>query len=125
MLAPLDQQVPMVATKDIGEMVAALLNRPEAAPRFVELEGPRRYAPIDVAAAFTSVLERPVEANILPANAWNETYRSWGLTPKSAVAMSEMLAGFNDRHIVFEHARDDTIHGDTTLEAVLATLNAK
>ena len=123
MLAPLDQEVPMVATKDIGAVVAELLQRLEDTPHVVELEGPRRYAPVEVAAAFSAVLGRPVEAEILPESAWAGTYRSWGLTPKSAAAMAEMLTGFNDRHIVFERNEDETVHGETTLEAVLATFN--
>ncbi len=122
MLAPLDRPVPMVATKDIGVAVAELLQRGSAAPPIVELEGPRRYTPRDVADAFSSVLGRPVEAEILPLAGWSETYRSWGLSPNSVEAMSEMLSGFNDGHVVFERHETETDHGATSLETVLADL---
>jgi uncharacterized protein YbjT (DUF2867 family) len=121
MLAPLEQPVPMVATRDVGFMVAELLTHPGVQPRFVELEGPRRYAPMDVAAAFATVLGRDVDASILPASAWAAAFLSWGLTPKSVEAMSEMISGFNSRHAAFEGV---AAHGETTLEAVLATLAA-
>ena len=121
MLAPLEQLVPMVATRDIGLTVAELLTRPGDHRRFVELEGPRRYAPMDVAAAFATVLGRDVDATILPASAWAAAFRSWGLTPKSVEAMSEMISGFNSRHIAFEGV---AAHGETTLEAVLSALTA-
>jgi hypothetical protein len=41
---------------------------------------------------------------------------------RSAEAMSEMLAGFNSGHIVFEGSQPTTMHGPTTLEQVLADL---
>ena len=66
MLAPLDRAVPMVATADIGTTVADILRQHWSGRRVIELEGPRRYAPHDVAAAFSTVLQRPVEAQVLP-----------------------------------------------------------
>jgi NAD(P)H dehydrogenase (quinone) len=122
MLAPLDRAHPMVATQDIGHVVADLLLDTSRDRGVVELEGPRRYAPNDVAEAFARVLGRSVEAQILPPSEWLRTYAQWGLTPRSAEAMSEMLAGFNGGHIVFEGSEADTMHGPTTLEQVLADL---
>lgn len=55
----------------------------------IELEGPRRYAPNVVAAAFAAVLDHDVEAKVLPWAEWCELYLSWGLTPRSAAAMVE------------------------------------
>jgi NAD(P)H dehydrogenase (quinone) len=118
MLAPLDRAQPMVATQDIGEAVATLLLSPEGGPSVIELEGPRRYAPNDVATAFAEVLGRPVTAEILPPSRWPAIYAQRGLTPRSAEAMAEMLAGFNSGHIAFETA--DTVCSRTSLEAVLA-----
>jgi NAD(P)H dehydrogenase (quinone) len=122
MLAPLDRAQPMVATQDIGEAIAATLLGSQPSPGVVELEGPRRYAPHDVAAALATVLGRPVEAQALPSSDWPATYAQWGLTPRSAEAMAEMLAGFNSGHIAFETV--DTVRGPTALETVLAGLAA-
>ncbi len=53
-LQPLDRQIPMVATADIGRTAAELMTeRPESGHRIVELQGLRDVSPNDVAAAFS------------------------------------------------------------------------
>jgi NAD(P)H dehydrogenase (quinone) len=121
-LAPLDRAVPMVATADIGRTVADTLRQDWNGQRVIELEGPHRYTPRDVAAAFAAVLRQPVEARVLPSAEWHSTYLSWGLTHRSAEAMTEMLNGFNSGWIAYEKSETETIHGATALEAVLAEL---
>jgi NAD(P)H dehydrogenase (quinone) len=121
MLAPLDKAIPMVATGDIGVVVANALDSEWSGQRVIELEGPRRYSPDDVATAFAAVLGRPVQTQTLPESEWLATWRSWGLTPRSADAMYEMLCGFNSSWIAFERESEPT-KGDTPLEAVLTRL---
>jgi len=120
MLAPLDRAHPTVATRDIGELVAKILTDWSSDARTIDFEGPRRYAPNDVAAAFAEVLGRPVRAEILPPSEWTATYARWGLTPRSAEAMAEMMAGFNSGLVAFDVPVEDTLHGPTSLETVLA-----
>jgi NAD(P)H dehydrogenase (quinone) len=120
MLTPLERPVPMVATADIGEKAAEVLAAAWSGQRIIELEGPRRYAPKDVATAFAKVLCRSVEAQILPEMEWRPTCRSWGLTPRSSEAMVEMLAGFNSGLIAYPTPETATVHGPTSLETVLA-----
>ena len=48
-LQPLDKPVPMVATADIGKLAAALLQEPWSGHRVVELEGPHRVTPNEIA----------------------------------------------------------------------------
>lgn len=122
MLAPLDREVPMIATVDIGKLVADVLQEDWTGQRVMELEGPRRYSPDDVAKAFASVLGRDVHAEILPPSEWDATYRSWGLAPRSASAMAEMLNGFNQGWIVYEKSEDQITHGPTPLDTVLSNL---
>lgn len=122
MLEPLARQVPMIATADIGQAVADVLRRDWSGQHTIELEGPRRYSPDDVAHAFTHVFGREVRAQRLPHSQWAATFASWGLTPRSVQAMSDMLAGFNDASVVFERDRENTRHGTTPLEVVLAAL---
>ena len=125
MLAPLDRAHPTVATRDIGELVATILIDWSDDARTVDFEGPRRYAPNDVAAAFAEVLGRPVRAELLPPSEWAATYARWGLTPRSAEAMAEMMAGFNNGLIAFDAPEADTLHGPTPLETVLADLASR
>jgi len=122
MLAPLDRAVPMVATADIGTTVADILRQHWSGRRVIELEGPRRYAPHDVAAAFSTVLQRPVEAQVLLPAEWHSAFLSWGLTHRSAQAMAEMLNGFNSGWIAYEESEAEIVQGATPLEAVLAKL---
>jgi NAD(P)H dehydrogenase (quinone) len=122
MLAPLDRTVPMVATADIGRIVADVLRQDWSGQRVIELEGPSRYAPHDVAAAFSTVLQRPVEAQVLPTTEWHSVFLSWGITHRSAEAMAEMLEGFNSGWIAYERSDAEITRGATPLDAVLAAL---
>ncbi len=119
MLAPLDRAIPMIATADIGVTVADLLRSDWTGQRVIDLEGPARYSPNDVAAAFAAVLKRDVHAQLLPPSQWRAAYRSWGLTPRSAEAMAEMLDAFNSGWIAYGRDWTDTTHGVTSLNAVL------
>lgn len=55
-LQPLDRPGPMIATEDVGRTVAALLQQTWDGHRVVELEGPKRVSPQDVAAASQGLL---------------------------------------------------------------------
>jgi NAD(P)H dehydrogenase (quinone) len=125
MLAPLDREVPMIATVDIGRTVAEVLQKEWSGQRVIELEGPRRYTPNDVAAAFAAALDRDVEAKVLPSTEWRAAFLSWGLTPRSAAAMAEMLNGFNTGWIAYEKGEAETTHCATPLEAVLSELTRR
>ncbi|MGH6819033.1 MAG: hypothetical protein ACREC1_09710 [Methylovirgula sp.] len=119
MLAPLDRAIPMVATQDIGNLVAETLRSRWEGQRVINLEGPRRYSPHDVAEVFARVLARNVKAEILPETAWLSTYRSWGMTPRSGEAMVELLRGVNSGWISFD-AASQPVRGTTLLDAVLS-----
>jgi len=125
MLAPLDAPIPMVATVDVGAAVANALGADWSGQRVVELEGPRRYSPNDVAMTFAKVLGSAVQAGVLPETRWTETWLSWGLTRGSANAMSEMLRGFNEGWITFERPEGETTTGATSLENVLGEFVAR
>src|SRR6202167_3325993 len=58
-LQPLDKPVPMVATADIGRLAAQLLQETWSGHRIVELEGPSRVTPKQIAATFADLLGRP------------------------------------------------------------------
>jgi uncharacterized protein YbjT (DUF2867 family) len=118
-LDPLDLSVPMIATKDIGAVAADLLQQKWAGHRVVELATEPSLSPIDVAAAFTSVFDREIKSFVVPRDQWMPTYRSWGLTSRSAEAMVEMIDGFNRKWILFGGESVERIVGETTLEQVL------
>ena len=77
-LLPLDKAVPMVATADIGRVAAELLRETWTGSRVVELEGPRRVTPNDIAATFARLLGRPVKMEVVPRATWEDAVQIAG-----------------------------------------------
>jgi uncharacterized protein YbjT (DUF2867 family) len=121
-LQPLDRPVPMVATEDVGRTAAALLQESWAGVRVVELEGPRRVSPNDIAAAFTRALGRPVRAEVVERKDWEPLFLSQGM--KNPMPRMRMLDGFNEGWICFEGSDDEVVHGRMELDAVVGQLLA-
>jgi len=92
--------VPMVATADIGRVAAELMQETWKGRRVVELEGPRRITPNEIAAAFGELLGRPVKMEIVPRESWEGLFRSQGM--KNPEPRVRMLDGFNEGWIEFE-----------------------
>ena len=120
LLQPLDKPVSMVATADIGKLAADLLQEPWSGHRIVELEGPRRVTPDEIAATFTKVLGRPVRAQIVPRDSWEGLFSSQGT--KNPLPRIQMLDGFNEGWIEFESGEAGSQKGTTSLESVLRSL---
>jgi NAD(P)H dehydrogenase (quinone) len=92
-LQPLDKLFPMVATGDIARTAAKLLQEKWAGRRVVELEGPHRVTPNEIAAAFTRLLGRPVKMEAVPRATWESLFKSQGM--KNPTPRIQMLDGFN------------------------------
>ncbi len=119
-LQPLDKPVPMVATADIGHEAAKLLQESWTGRRVVELEGPRRVAPNEIASTFAEVLGRRVSMDAVPRETWEQLFRSQGM--KNPIPRIRMLDGFNDGWIEFENGDAGSRKGDVALKSVLQTL---
>ena len=119
-LQPLDKPVPMVAAADIGRVAAEVLQEIWNGRRVVELEGPRRVTPDEVAATFAELLGRPVRMDAVPRETWEPLFRSQGM--KYPTPRVRMLDGFNEGWIEFESAEAGSRKGRVALEAVLQTL---
>jgi uncharacterized protein YbjT (DUF2867 family) len=119
-LQPLDHPVPMVATADVGRVAAELLRQTWSGVRIVELAGPRRVSPNDLASAFARVLERPVRAEIVDRQTWEALFRSQGM--EHPLPRMRMLDGFNEGWIDFESHPDEVIRGQVELETVLGEM---
>jgi uncharacterized protein YbjT (DUF2867 family) len=119
-LQPLDKPVPMVATADVGRVAAGLLRQSWDGRRVVELEGPRRVSPNDIAACFASILGRPVRADAIARESWGALFRSQGM--RDPVPRIQMLDGFNEGWIEFEGDAASRVKGEVELETVLRGL---
>jgi NAD(P)H dehydrogenase (quinone) len=119
-LQPLDKPVPMVATPDIGRVAAELLQETWNGHRVVELEGPHRVTPKEIAATFANLLGSPVKVEAVPRENWESLFRSQGT--KNTEPRIQMLDGFNEGWIEFEGKEAGSRKGNVALEAVLRTL---
>jgi uncharacterized protein YbjT (DUF2867 family) len=119
-LQPLDKLFPMVATSDIGRLAAELLQETWEGQRVIELEGPRRVTPTEVASTFANLLGRPVRLEVVPHETWEALFKSQGM--KNPEPRIQMLDGFNEGWIEFEGNEVGSRKGKVTLETVLRTL---
>jgi uncharacterized protein YbjT (DUF2867 family) len=122
-LHPLDRPVPMVATEDIGRVAAGLLQVAWSGRRVIELEGPGRVTPHEIAAAFAKLLDHPVRMEAVPRASWEALFKSQGM--KNPMPRIRMLDGFNEGWIDFERGEAGSQKGGVALEAVLKALIAR
>ncbi|MEX1829614.1 NAD(P)H-binding protein [Luteibacter sp. CQ10] len=119
-LQPLDRRIAMVATKDIGRLAATLLDEPGQGVRVVELEGPERVSPNDIAASLTRALGREVTARVVPRDAWEARFRAQGMNHPHP--RMRMIDGFNEGWIDFGTS---SVKGLTGLDEVIAELSSR
>jgi uncharacterized protein YbjT (DUF2867 family) len=120
-LLPTERALPMVAAEDVGRAAAELIQQDWTGKRIVDLEGPDRVSPEDLAAAFATVLGKPVRAVPMPRETWEPLFRSQGM--KNPQPRLRMLDGFNEGWIAFPD-ETKTIKGTTSATTVVAALVA-
>ena len=121
-LQPTDKAFPMVAAKDVGLAAAELIQADWTGVRVVELEGPRRLTPNDIAEAFASVIGKPVRAVPVPRDSWDGLFRAQGM--RNPGPRMRMLDGFNEGWIAFRDDGRKAIKGRTDAIEVIAALVA-
>ena len=122
-LQPLDQPFAMVATEDVGNYAAELMQRREPGPRVAELEGPRRLTQHQIAATLAELLQRLVHAQAVPRETWFSLFEAQGMRhPEPRI---QMLDGFNHGWICFEGEPSQVRKGRVELTQVLSRLIAK
>jgi NAD(P)H dehydrogenase (quinone) len=119
-LQPLDKPVPMVATADVGRVAAEMLQEKWTGRRIVQLEGPRRITPNEIAAIFSKVLGLPVRVEAVPREIWAALFTAQGM--KNPAPRMQMLDGFNEGWIEFEGGESGSIRGRVEFETVLEDL---
>jgi NAD(P)H dehydrogenase (quinone) len=119
-LQPLDKPVPMVATADVGRVAAELLQETWTSQRIIELEGPTRVTPNQIAATFAEIFSHPVQAEAVPRQTWELLFKSQGM--KHPGPRMQMLDGFNQGWIEFEQDETRRRKGRIGLKEVLTGL---
>lgn len=121
-LQPLDRAIPMVATDDIGRTIAETLGQTWSGRRVIELEGPRRYSPLDMAHALAAVLEHDVEATAVPREQWVARFEDEGMPAGRTSPRVAMLDSFNSGWITFEGGAAEQVRGHIPLGYVVDEL---
>jgi uncharacterized protein YbjT (DUF2867 family) len=119
-LQPLDKPMAMVATTDVGRVAAELLQESWAGRRVVELEGPARVSPNEIAATFAEIFGHPVRAEVVARQTWEQLFKLQGM--KHPTPRIQMLDGFNQGWIEFEHGGSTRRKGRIGLKEVLKKL---
>jgi uncharacterized protein YbjT (DUF2867 family) len=127
-LQPLDRPIPMVSTDDVGRTVASTLEETWFGRRVIEVEGPRRYSPLDMAQSLAAVLEHDVETIAIPREQWAARFVDEGMPADRTAPRIAMLDGFNSGWIGFEKRATEHVCGRIPLgyvadELVCATLD--
>lgn len=110
-LQPLDRAIPMVSTDDIGRTIASTLIETWHGRRVIELEGPRRYSPRDMAQSLAAVLEHDVKTIAVPREQWSARFESEGMPAGRTGPRIAMLDGFNSGWIDFEGGAAEHVQG--------------
>ncbi|MFL6698431.1 MAG: NAD(P)H-binding protein [Vitreoscilla sp.] len=119
-LQPLHRPIAMVATADVAHAAATLLQEPFDGHRVVELEGPVRVAPVDLADALQQTLRRTVVAQEVPRAGWETLFRAQGM--RHPVPRMRMLDGFNEGWIDFASGSPALRKGTTSVQSVVDRL---
>jgi len=121
-LQPPEHAIDMVSVRDIGATVAELLQQKWTGTRTIELAGPAKVSPDDIAAALSQELERPVAVRTVPRANWEPRFRSEGMRhPEARIAM---LDGFNEGWLDFSRQGVEQRTGTRPLWAVVRDLVA-
>lgn len=122
-LQPASRAIAMVSIHDVGRTAADMLQEQWEGHRIVQLEGPQRTSPDDIAAAFGRLLGRDVTAQTVPRDTWEDLFRAQGM--QHPLPRMQMLDGFNAGWIDFAQGGDthaEARKGEIGIEAALRAM---
>ena len=85
---PADFELPMVSPEDIGLFTSKLMIDETIGLHFIE--GPKLYSPNDVAAVFSTLLNKPVKVASIPEKDWLKSLKNVGFSEQAAEYMVNM-----------------------------------
>lgn len=112
--------IAQVATADIGRVAAEALLEGPRGTRHIELEGPARYTPEDVAQSFGRALGTPIQLVSVPEAGIVGALREAGFSADLAALYDEMVRGVNSGHVDFE--KQGIVRGKVTLDETIRGL---
>ncbi|MET0388446.1 MAG: NmrA family NAD(P)-binding protein [Polyangiales bacterium] len=121
---PLDKQVWMIDTRDIGEVAAKVLlaGPPKQRTHTIELSGPVPVSPSDVAATLSRVLGRVVHPVHVPLEQVVPQLTSVGISPQFAALMHALNDAITHGDRITWEGQGERVLAKTTLEDSLRAL---
>jgi uncharacterized protein YbjT (DUF2867 family) len=116
---PADAPMPMVATRDIGELAAKCLLQPAAKSEIVDLQGPA-YTMRQIATKLSAALGKELHVVEIPQAGWRDALKQAGMPDHVVAPYLEMYAGFGTGAI--KPAGDRLVQGTTTIDETIKTL---
>jgi predicted enzyme related to lactoylglutathione lyase len=111
-----DHAMPMVATKDVGNVAADVLLAKPTKSEVIDISGPA-YSNRQVAQILGALLGKSIKIVDVPESNWVQTMQQGGLSKTLSEAFAEMYKGFGSGAIVPKG--DRTVQGTTALEETL------
>jgi uncharacterized protein YbjT (DUF2867 family) len=111
-----DVPIPMVATRDVGAVVAQTLLDPPPASQVIDLDGPA-YTERQVAERLADALGRPLEVVNVPRPGWVAALREAGLPPEAAELIAELYDA--DQRGILRPVGDRQVTGRTEIDETL------
>lgn len=116
----LDRAIEMVSTQDIGKAAAwALLEGAGDGTRILNVVGPGKLAPNDVAKAVSTILGKPITAVPQAPEDVHHALVSMGASASYADALVELYDGINTQRIEFEPNLGETVKGQVDIVSAL------
>ena len=82
---PVNLKIPMTAPSDVAGCIASvLMDNQQTASRTLEIAGPSRYSPSDVAEIFSKRFQRPVTAQQIPPEQWKASLLGAGFSENAS-----------------------------------------
>ncbi|PMC74260.1 hypothetical protein CJ197_14450 [Brachybacterium sp. UMB0905] len=111
-----DAPLPMVATADLGGLVAERLQSPPAVSESIDVVGPA-YSERTIAELLGEALGRELEVATVPEEAWAGALSEAGFRPHIAESLAELYRA--DEHGLLAPRGDRSVHVNTPVEATI------
>lgn len=122
-LSPLNQKFPMIATADIGRIAAEALCENWEGVRIVDLEGPARYSPHDIAKYLSLKFGGAIPSASIAESDWGQSIAGQGFSSAAISGFIEMTQGINSGYIAFHDGLNlERRLGSVQIDAVIDAL---
>jgi uncharacterized protein YbjT (DUF2867 family) len=120
----IERKIPMVGTRDIGQLAARCQIETPRHRRVIEFAGPEDYSPADVAAALSSIAGRPITPVLMGHDELIDMLLSFGISRDVATQQAELVRAMNAGHYRWEGNGTEFVRADTSIQTSLGHMLA-